>query len=135
MSNIRKNEKGVTLIILVITIIVLLILTTFTLSFSLGEDGVFTKAQRIDFLEDISEIQKVLNEAEVVARANGQSNDKIKTTLEESLEQWKNENDKYKDISFEIKLNSEGDTFVLTYVDGATDAQEEWLKTVNFPGV
>lgn len=135
MNSIRKDEKGITILVLVITIIVLMLLATFTLSFSLGEDGVFTKARRINFLDEISELQKELTEQEVIARANGQDNSAIKTGLEESLSNWQDENQNYEDIEFEIVLNSQQDTFVLTYAGGATEEQESWLRTVSFPGV
>lgn len=41
-----KNEKGITLVALVITIIVLLILAAVSLSLVMGGDGVFQKAQK-----------------------------------------------------------------------------------------
>ena len=40
-----KNQKGITLIALVITIVVLIILAGVTMNLTLGEDGIFTKAQ------------------------------------------------------------------------------------------
>lgn len=41
----KSNNKGITLIVLVITIIVLLILATITLNFVLGDNGIINKAQ------------------------------------------------------------------------------------------
>ena len=40
-----KKEKGITLIALVITIVILLILSTITINFALGGDGIFEKAE------------------------------------------------------------------------------------------
>ena len=42
---IKKEIKGITIVALVITIIVLLILSGVALSFSLGENGIFKRAQ------------------------------------------------------------------------------------------
>lgn len=128
-----KGEKGITMIALVITVILLCLLASITISFSIGEEGVFTKSRRINYLDDISELQKELSEKEVLARANGQDNNTIKKELEEYLNNWLNSNEDYKDYKFEIKLNSEEDTFVLTYIDGATEEEEKWLNTVSFP--
>lgn len=128
-----KGEKGITMLALVITVILLCLLASITISFSIGEEGVFTKSRRINYLDDISELQKELNEKEVLARANGQDNNTIKKELEEYLNNWLNSNEDYKDYKFEIKLNSEEDTFVLTYIDGATEEEEKWLNTVSFP--
>lgn len=128
-----KGEKGITMLALVITVILLCLLASITISFSIGEEGVFTKSRRINYLDDISELQKELNEKEVLARANGQDNNTIKKELEEYLNNWLNSNEDYKDYKFEIELNSEEDTFVLTYIDGATEEEEKWLNTVSFP--
>lgn len=128
-----KGEKGITMLALVITVILLCLLASITISFSIGEEGVFTKSRRINYLDDISELQKELSEKEVLARANGQDNNTIKKELEEYLNNWLNSNEDYKDYKFEIKLNSEEDTFVLTYIDGATEEEEKWLNTVSFP--
>ena len=128
-----KGEKGITMLALVITVILLCLLASITISFSIGEEGVFTKSRRINYLDDISELQKELSEKEVLARANGQDNNTIKKELEEYLNNWINSNEDYKDYKFEIKLNNEEDTFVLTYIDGATEEEEKWLNTVSFP--
>ena len=45
MKKIRKNTKGITLIALVITIIILIILASVGIYLSLGNNGIFTKAQ------------------------------------------------------------------------------------------
>lgn len=128
-----NKEKGITMIALVITVILICLLSAITISFSLGEDGVFSKSRRINFLEDVSELQKKLSEQEVLARANGQSNDTIKRELEKSLEEWIDSNKDYKNFTFEIRLNSDEDTFILTYISGGTEEEENWLDTVNFP--
>ena len=130
-----KGEKGITMLALVITVILLCLLASITISFSIGEEGVFTKSRRINYLDDISELQKELSEKEVLARANGQDNNTIKKELEEYLNNWLNSNEDYKDYKFEIKLKNEVYTFVINYIDGATEEEEKWLNTFSFPRV
>ena len=43
---IRKNERGITLIALVVTIIVLIILATVSINMVAGENGLIKKAQQ-----------------------------------------------------------------------------------------
>lgn len=46
MKNRQKiNEKGITLIALIITIVILIILATVTLNFGFGEDGIMDRTQ------------------------------------------------------------------------------------------
>ena len=45
MKKINWKERGITLLVLVVTIIVLLILAGTAISLTLGEDGIFKKAQ------------------------------------------------------------------------------------------
>lgn len=45
-SKLKKNEKGITLIALVITIIVLIILAGITIAAVIGDNGIITKAQQ-----------------------------------------------------------------------------------------
>ena len=41
----KKQVKGITLVVLVVTVIVLLILSGVAISLSIGEDGIFRRAQ------------------------------------------------------------------------------------------
>ena len=50
-----KNQKGITLISLIITIIVMMILAGIALSFSVGENGVITKAEETKIVISTSE--------------------------------------------------------------------------------
>ena len=129
-----KSENGITLVVLIVTIIVLTILTTINVNLSFGPDGILQKATKIKFLEDISDLQKNIDEREIVARANGQSNDNIKSGLEGELKKWKEANKKYSNIKFDLILD-ENNEFILTYNSGASRNQEVWLESVSFPGV
>ena len=73
MRKIVKNERGITLIALVITIIVLLILAGITLNLVLGERGIFKMAQEAGRnytnaarYED-NMLDRITNEAEGIA--------------------------------------------------------------------
>lgn len=69
MKNGQKiNEKGITLIALIITIVVLIILATVTLNFGFGEDGLMERAQDAKELteqttqEETEKLQDVISE-------------------------------------------------------------------------
>ncbi len=55
---INQNEKGITLISLVITIIILLILAGVTLSLTLGDNGIITQAQKAKEAGEIAAIKE-----------------------------------------------------------------------------
>ena len=42
-----KNAKGITLVTLVVTIVILLILTGVTITMTLGQNGLFTRAKAV----------------------------------------------------------------------------------------
>ena len=46
MQNLLKKEKGVTLIALVVTIVILIILAAVSMTMVLGNNGIFTQAQK-----------------------------------------------------------------------------------------
>ena len=59
MYNLRKkNEKGITLIALVITIIVLIVLAGIAISMTIGENGIFTKAREAKRLQITAEAKE-----------------------------------------------------------------------------
>ena len=62
----RREEKGITLVALVVTIIVLLILAGVTLNIVLDQDGIINKAQQAvgDYENSQREEQEILNELE-----------------------------------------------------------------------
>ena len=70
MINRLRNEKGITLIALVVTIIVILILAFISLSLVLGQDGLFKKASDAGKLQKIKNTQEILEVQALSARAN-----------------------------------------------------------------
>lgn len=52
-----RNERGITLIALVITIVVLLILAGVTITYALGNNGLFTNAQKAELNTELGNIR------------------------------------------------------------------------------
>ena len=60
-KELKKKTKGITLVALVLTIIVLLILAGVAISFTIGEEGIFRKAQ------DASKLYENAQENEMIS--------------------------------------------------------------------
>ena len=52
-----RNERGITLIALVVTIVVLLILAGVTITYALGNNGLFTNAQQAEYNAELGNIR------------------------------------------------------------------------------
>ena len=97
-----KNQKGITLISLVITIVVLIILAGVAVNMTLGENGIFTKAQEAKKMQAIASAKEQIGleilEAQIEAIDNNEE-------LEES---------KVQEIVAKYgELQSDGDTIIL----------------------
>lgn len=57
----RKEERGITLVALVITIVVLLILAGTALAMVIGEEGMFAKASEAAFRQEIGAVRDIFN--------------------------------------------------------------------------
>lgn len=83
ISNLKKgsknminiNNKGVSLVALVITIIVLLILAGITLTFAFGDNGIITKAKNAKRQTEIAQAEETINLkiSELQAEKDGQA--------------------------------------------------------------
>ena len=62
-----KNERGITLIALVVTIVVLLILAGVTITYALGNNGIFEKAQEAQKVSEQSVIRDAVTSAQAEA--------------------------------------------------------------------
>lgn len=84
-----KNQKGITLIALVITIIVLLILAGVTIAMLTGENGILTKAKTADTdtknAEAAERINMELQAFKTDILANGSIQDETKAKAEANL--------------------------------------------------
>ena len=59
-NNIKANQKGITLIALVVTIVVLLVLAGITISLVFSENGVINKAQEANENTQIAQVREQL---------------------------------------------------------------------------
>ena len=57
----RKEERGITLVVLVVTIVVLLILAGTALAMVIGEDGILAKASETAFRQEIGAVRDIFN--------------------------------------------------------------------------
>lgn len=69
----QNNNKGITLIALVITIIVLLILAGVTISLLTGKNGILTQAQKAKELNEISDFEEQIKLAVLTSKINSDS--------------------------------------------------------------
>ena len=133
LQNEKRKNAGITLIALVITIVVLIILSTITINFAFGENGL------VSITEDARDITTEATEKEGIEMAVADSKikdittpDREKENLEESLRsQFGN------DTNFTVTENGDG-SFLITmndsqrsyYVEstGEIIAQSEWIE-------
>ena len=97
-----KNQKGITLISLVITIVVLIILAGVAISMTLGENGIFTKAQEAKKMQAIASAKEQIGleilEAQIEAMEN---NEELEQSEVETI------------VAKYGELQSDGDTIIL----------------------
>ena len=55
-----KNQKGITLVALIITIIVMLILAGVSISLVVGDNGVLTQAQNLDPIQERATLKEAV---------------------------------------------------------------------------
>ena len=84
MKQILNEQKGVTLIALVITIIVLLILAGVTIATLTGDNGILTKAQSTKIQSERASIKEQIELAVVASRINDNLDASIDTTVLET---------------------------------------------------
>ena len=111
----RKNDKGITLLALVITIIVLLILVGVTISAITGDDGTIVNASKAKFRTEIKDIEEKI-ELEEINHNNGE--DFQFGTLKDLIGR--------EDAYNEILYMEDGK---LVYIeDKVSDKQAKWLE-------
>ena len=92
MNSIRKKNKGITLIALVITIVVLLILAGITIAALRGDNGILTRAKEAKEKTEKGNIIEQVNLAIMTATTEGSDNDgrKNKDRSRKLRKEWKN---------------------------------------------
>lgn len=81
-----KNERGMTLTMLIITIIVMLIIATVLIYFSVGDNSLMNNAQKATFKEDMSTLKskvddKIITKQNIEGKTSG-----VTLTIEEQKE-------------------------------------------------
>ena len=88
-----KNEKGITLVALVITIIVLLILAGVTLSMVMGDSGIFGKSNSAKEKTQLSNAEETIklavleNQVKSVSGDAALTNDQLKAEIAKKLKE------------------------------------------------
>lgn len=116
-----KNQKGVTLVALVVTIIVLLILAGISVAMLTGDNGILTQANSAKKKTDTSkneEIIKLIYNAAKLRFAAASKDDKGKTLLQLSKEEAESS---FKENNITIKSNSETGDFIYTFGNSEID--------------
>ena len=118
-----RSKKGITLIALVITVIVLLILSGISLSLTLGENGILTKAREAKIQNEIGEEKEIILFAANAAKMKNKNNLLQYKELNEELED-KNVTLTKKGKHFKIRFNKSKRLYVLKG-DGEVELYEE----------
>ena len=106
-----KENKGITLIAMVITIIVLLVLAGVSIAMLTGENGIFTQAQRAKFFTEIQELNERI---ELSKLDEGSKFGKINDVL---------------DINSSYNNKLEVENGKLVYIDGKfSNTELDWLN-------
>ena len=79
------NEKGITLIALVVTIVILLILAGISISLLSGENGIISQANKSKVQTEIGNEKEIVNLAATSARGIGKWGDILEDNLKEEL--------------------------------------------------
>ncbi len=125
----KKNEKGITLIALIVTIIVMLILVLVTINVAM-DGGLFKNAKKAAFQHDMQAINEAvkIRKSEILAENKGAETDfRGLITISELDGISEEAREKYKD---KLKVGKNAD---LQYIaDKFTDEEIEWLKELGF---
>ena len=114
----RKNEKGITILALVITVIVILILAGITIGTTSGDDGAIINASKAKFRTEIRDIQEKI-ELEEINHNDGED------FQFGSLEDLIGRTDEYNEI-----LSIENGNLVYD-PEKVSDKQKEWLEEMD----
>lgn len=128
-----RNERGITLIALVVTIVVLLILAGVTITYALGDNGIFSTAKKAE----LGSVKATFSDAVSTAQAEcliklHDPDDEVPKTADELLPMVKNylpDAWKEKTTSENLKFNTTGNVLEGT-ISYAKDASKTYTITV-----
>lgn len=120
-----RNERGITLIALVVTIVVLLILAGVTITYALGNNGLFTNAQQAEYNSELGNIRDYAAMARLdvmtayYAKGEALTPDEIGTTIKRNFP------------GYETSIVTTNATETTGVLGGSFDVT---LKSKNIPG-
>ncbi len=124
ISNMKKENKGITLIALVITIIVLLILAGVTIATLTGENGILTRASDASRETEIADEREKVELATTGALAKENGGEISQTSLEEELGKYF-ENGKY---AVEPGTNEDGtEGYIVTITENDPNGRKYFI--------
>ena len=124
----RRKEKGITLIALVVTIVVLLILAAVSISMLGGENGIITQAQNAKLETRAGEVEEKVNLWKNEKISSKYTNATVKTE-DELLEEMKTDKILFEEeIDRENKIITIGTREISYKINGETDVGKEALK-------
>ena len=132
-----KNQKGITLISLVITIVVLIILAGVAINMTLGENGIFTKAQEAKRLQTIGAAKEQIGleilEAQIEAIDNNEELEQSQVeTIVAKYGELQADGDTIilNDTEYEVSLRDIYNTMAEAETDGDTTTELAQLKAL-----
>ena len=132
-----KNQKGITLISLVITIVVLIILAGVAINMTLGENGIFKKAQEAKRLQEIATAKEQIGleilEAQIEAMGNNEELEQSEVeTIVAKYGALQADGDTIilNDTEYEVSLRDIYNTMAETETDGDTTTELAQLKAL-----
>ena len=131
----RKNDKGITLLALVITIIILLILAGITISTITGDDGIIKNAGQAKEETEIANEKEIVEKATVQAMGNNKYGNIEEKELQSELDKETGEGKtEATDIGdeFEVVFN-ESDRYYMVDKDGNVGEAQDIIEDKN-PG-
>ena len=117
----KKQEKGITLIALVVTIVVLLILAAVSISMLGGENGIITQAIEAREQTKIGEEKEVIRLAYESCKINNKGENVTAQQLEDELKKGKND----------VTVTSEGEKLKVTFNDTNRDYEIDQNGEIN----
>ena len=132
-----KNQKGITLISLVITIVILIILAGVAINMTLGENGIFTKAQEAKKVQAIASAKEQIGleilEAQIEAMGNNEELEQSEVeTIVAKYGALQADGDTIilNDTEYEVSLRDIYNTMAETETDGDTTTELAQLKAL-----
>ena len=117
----KKQEKGITLIALVVTIVVLLILAAVSISMLGGENGIITQAIEAREQTKIGEEKEAIRLAYESCKINNKGENVTAQQLEDELKKGKND----------VTVTSEGEKLKVTFNDTSRDYEIDQNGEIN----